>query len=468
MAITKLMNLKESKKGNPARHLKNCIRYIMNEEKTIGGALAGGNVGIATPEESLQDFLFSKENYNKLEGRQGYHFVVSFQPGEVGYEEAYQIIQEWAEQYLGDRYDYVFAVHTDRNHIHGHIVFNSVCRVDGYKYHYRKGDWEKYIQPITDKVCEAHGLSPLCFEEKETDRSYADWMKRKQNGFTEKDIYRADIDRVIGQVSSYEEFKIALLRMGYTIQREGYSKKTEQEYLTLKAPGLPRGRRTDKLGPAYSLAAIKERTRTKEGPHMDRELSSIMRRQFQPVANRASSFSRSTFLYSRAYNACHFYEIRTIPHRPDWKIRKDILELNWYIDALSYVSEAGFETYDDIREHIEKAEQELTALKSERYSLQHLWNGLGEEEKRIAERYHQLKHEQEKNSWSDKWEEAADEIEQIEQHYDYNVYSLTDRIEYLTLQMKTIRSEQKYKELILEDQDPVSSEQELEDPEISQ
>ena len=54
------MNLKESKQGNPARHLQNCIRYIMNEEKTIGGALAGGNVGIESTEESFQDFLQTK------------------------------------------------------------------------------------------------------------------------------------------------------------------------------------------------------------------------------------------------------------------------------------------------------------------------------------------------------------------------------------------------------------------------
>ena len=41
------------------------------------------------------------------------------------------------------------------DHVHSHIVFNSVSFVDGKKYRYEKGDWAKYIQPITNKLCQA-------------------------------------------------------------------------------------------------------------------------------------------------------------------------------------------------------------------------------------------------------------------------------------------------------------------------
>lgn len=71
-----------------------------------------------------------------MHGRQGYHFVISFEPGETDADEAYKITKEFAKKYLGENYDYVFATHTDKNHIHSHLIFNSVSRTDGYKYRY--------------------------------------------------------------------------------------------------------------------------------------------------------------------------------------------------------------------------------------------------------------------------------------------------------------------------------------------
>lgn len=53
----------------------------------------------------------------------------------------------------------VYVVHDNTAHVHSHIVFNSVSFVDGKKYRYEKGDWAKYIQPITNKLCQEYGLS---------------------------------------------------------------------------------------------------------------------------------------------------------------------------------------------------------------------------------------------------------------------------------------------------------------------
>ena len=97
----------------------------------------GGNAGYDSG-EILKTFLDTKELFGKKNGRQGYHFVISFAPGEVTADEAYQITREFCEKYLGDSYDHVFAVHTDKKHMHAHIIFNSVNRIDGYKYRYNK------------------------------------------------------------------------------------------------------------------------------------------------------------------------------------------------------------------------------------------------------------------------------------------------------------------------------------------
>ena len=154
MAITKLSNI-GTPQGGGAAHLKNCISYILNSDKTEG--LVGGNAG-TTPQEVYQVMMDTKQEWEKENGRQGYHFVISFPPGEATKEEAYAVINDFCEEYLGENFDYVFSIHTDQKHMHGHIVFNSVNRMDGYKYRYEKGDWEKYIQPITDRVCEKYGL----------------------------------------------------------------------------------------------------------------------------------------------------------------------------------------------------------------------------------------------------------------------------------------------------------------------
>ena len=156
------MNIKQGKMGG-GRHLNNSIRYIMNPKKTEEGKWIGGNAGMSS-EEVYQNMMDTKIDWDKLEGRQGYHFVISFKPGEVKEETAYQVIKEFCEEYLGDYFDYVFSIHNDQHHMHGHIVFNSVNRMTGYKYRYVNGDWEKKIQPITDRICERYGLPPLEFE----------------------------------------------------------------------------------------------------------------------------------------------------------------------------------------------------------------------------------------------------------------------------------------------------------------
>ena len=101
----------------------------------------------------------TKEMFGKTGGRQGYHFVISLEPEEGNEEQMLEIIRRFAEEFLGGEYEAVYAVHNDKNHLHGHLVFNSVNMVTGRKYDYKKGDWKDIIQPITNRLCEEYGLS---------------------------------------------------------------------------------------------------------------------------------------------------------------------------------------------------------------------------------------------------------------------------------------------------------------------
>ena len=245
MAITRMRHIKGS---GGSSGLKRSIAYIMNPDKTEDGLLVGGNAG-STPEEVFDVMMETKRDWDKTGGRQGYHFVVSWKPGEVTKDQAYRITGEFCERYLGDSYDHVYAVHTDQDHLHGHIVFNSVNRQDGYKYRYEKGDWERYIQPVTDAVCREHGL-PILADGRTGERakSYAEHKAEKEGLPTLTKIVKADIDRMILRSDGLDAFLANMKRLGYRI-REG-------KYITYYPPGFQKGRRDKTLGEGYSKNEI--------------------------------------------------------------------------------------------------------------------------------------------------------------------------------------------------------------------
>lgn len=163
MAISKVLHMKQAKSGYPAKHLANGLKYIMDPQKTGGGRYVCGNGCI--PENALSQMLETKRHFGKRDKRQAYHFIISFEKGEVMEETAFQIMVQFAEEYLGTDYEAVYAVHNDTDHIHGHIIFNSVRCTDGRKYDYPKGEWEHRIQPLVNRLCKEHGLSVLDMEE---------------------------------------------------------------------------------------------------------------------------------------------------------------------------------------------------------------------------------------------------------------------------------------------------------------
>ena len=97
--------------------------------------------------------------------RQGYHVIISFSPEEkVTAEQAMYVLEHFAKDVLGDDYEAVYAVHTDREHMHGHLIWNSVSMTTGKKYNSPKSNWKNHLQPITNKYCDELGLSVMLAE----------------------------------------------------------------------------------------------------------------------------------------------------------------------------------------------------------------------------------------------------------------------------------------------------------------
>ena len=115
------------------------LRYIMNPAKTENGLLCAGIN--TTPATAYDDMMDTKRRYGKIDKRQGYHIIQSFAPGEIEPDAALRFGMEFIGKYLENRYEGIAAVHTDKAHIHVHMIFNSVSFIDGKKYHAARGEY---------------------------------------------------------------------------------------------------------------------------------------------------------------------------------------------------------------------------------------------------------------------------------------------------------------------------------------
>ena len=201
-----------------AMHLANAISYITDGEKTQEGALVGShNCNVDT---ALQEMISVKRKYGKLDKRQGYHFIISFKKQEVKPETAMEITQKFVEKYFGDDFQCLYATHDNTDHVHSHILFNSVSWRTGKKYRYEKGDWAKEIQPIVNDLCKEYGLSIQDIEVGAEEKPLKKWDKTKQGIFKWNRQIRLDVEDSISFANSYENFLKLMELKKYEIKQK--------------------------------------------------------------------------------------------------------------------------------------------------------------------------------------------------------------------------------------------------------
>lgn len=201
-----------------AMHLANAISYITDDEKTQSGALVGShNCNVDT---ALQEMLATKRKYGKMDKRQGYHFIISFKKQEVRPETAMEITQKFVEKYFGDDFQCLYATHDNTEHVHSHILFNSVSWRTGKKYRYEKGDWAREIQPIVNELCKEYGLSIQDIEIGTEEKTLKKWDKTKQGIFKWNRQICLDVEDSISFANSYENFLRLMELKGYELKQK--------------------------------------------------------------------------------------------------------------------------------------------------------------------------------------------------------------------------------------------------------
>ena len=241
MAITKILNIKESEGRNPASHLKNALEYIQNPNKTEECVLVGGINCL--PDTAFEQMEETKNIFHKTGKRQGYHVIISFSPEEkVTAEQAMYVLEHFAKDVLGDDYEAVYAVHTDREHMHGHLIWNSVSMTTGKKYNSPKSNWKNHLQPITNKYCDELGLSIMPAEYSRNPKNIS--RDKWEREMSMKEIILRDAKMCAYAAGNVEHFKYLMKRLGYVFKKDAW--------MEVQAPGFRYYHKLAKLDEMFS------------------------------------------------------------------------------------------------------------------------------------------------------------------------------------------------------------------------
>ena len=241
MAITKILNIQESEGRNPTTHLKNALEYIQNPDKTEECVLVGGINCL--PDTAFEQMEETKNIFHKTGKRQGYHVIISFSPEEkVTAEQAMYVLEHFAKDVLGDDYEAVYAVHTDREHMHGHLIWNSVSMTTGKKYNSPKSNWKNHLQPITNRYCDELGLAimPAEYSRNSKNISRDKWEKE----MSMKEIILRDAKMCAYAAGNVEHFQYLMRSLGYVFKKDAW--------MEVQAPGFQYYHKLAKLDEMFS------------------------------------------------------------------------------------------------------------------------------------------------------------------------------------------------------------------------
>ena len=267
MAVTRIIPIRGSKGQSVIKSLTERTDYVKNPEKTENGSLVYAYG--CTPQLVAAEFALSKRQYAQRTGRKApgviaYHIRQSFKPGEISPEEANLVGRELAERFLKGKHAYIICTHTDRRHIHNHIVFNSTTLDGTAKFRDFLGSG-RAVGRLSDLICIEHGLSVIQNPRRYTNPTYDKWLGEKKPP-SHRDVLRAAIDDALARKpETFDELLQLICESGYrvsagkniTFYRDGqrairlhtlgagYSEAELRDVIAGKATHNPRGKRED-------------------------------------------------------------------------------------------------------------------------------------------------------------------------------------------------------------------------------
>ena len=348
MAVTKIKAIRGT--------LSKALAYISNPDKTEDKLLIS-TYGCAS-ETAAQEFEWTR----RIAEQKGMkpvriiarHVIQSFDVGEVTPELAHEIGKQFADEILGGKYEYVLTTHTDKNHVHNHLIFNAVDFVDHHAYKsYKKIYYD--MREVSDRLCKENGLSVIPPSQNKG-MSYKEYTEAKR-GTSWKQKLKQTIDRFVIVAKDYDEFLNLMQEAGYEIK--------SSKYISFRAEGQERFTRSKTIGENYTEERIRERIQGRNPRKLQRQ-------------NDRSSIS----LISRIQERITEVGSKGYEHKAKLTILKEAAR------TLNYLTENNLLQYADLEKKVEdvhssyaRTGEDLKAVEARLRTVQPLIKNIGNYQK---------------------------------------------------------------------------------------
>ena len=347
MAATRLIALHKNKGKSVAACLKSRTDYVQNPDKTEQGELV--SCYECSPLTVDEEFMLTKRQYELATGRRqksdiiAYQIRQSFCPGEITAEEANKVGYELAMRFTKGKHAFVVATHTDRQHIHNHVIFNSTA-LDGTR-KFRDFFFSALaVQRLSDLICLEHQLSVIEIKPYRKRQKRTLYPPKESN----RDRLCGIIDSILAEKpKDYEDFLQKLEQQGYEVKRG--------KYISVKGARQKRFIRFKTLGAGYSedelQAVIAGKTE-----HHPRQIQPLQEPPFQFLvdiqANLAEGKSEGYARWAKKYNLKEMS--KTLIFLQEHKIGS--------ADELNERTAAATEKYHQLGDSIKAAETRMAEI----------------------------------------------------------------------------------------------------------
>ena len=380
MATTKIWPVKDSTKrlidyaSNPDKttesDLTAVIEYAMNGDKIVSSEekacyVSGINCSAGT---ALDEMLGVQRQFGKTGGNVAYHCYPSFRPGEITPEECHRLGVELARRMWGLEYQVLVATHLDKDHLHNHLVCNSVSLIDGKKFNCNKAAYRK-LRRLSDDICIENGYSVIEKPRGKTPRQL--YFAEKNGEPTRYNLMRDAVDDCISLSTNYREFIQLMWIHGYEIIETDTRK-----YPNIRPLTSSKNTRIYQLGEEYELPRIRERifensiddvyNRRDEYERIHRQ----PRRSVGYVNGHRKIGGLKVLYYKYLYLMGYRPKQKHRPLSPD--MREAMRMCDKYSACARLLGRERIGTMDDLKGFIDRSKSEMDVLSRERNKVRNL------------------------------------------------------------------------------------------------
>ncbi|MEM5173932.1 relaxase/mobilization nuclease domain-containing protein [Enterococcus faecalis] len=269
-----VINMPNKSKGtlHSKQGLSSALKYITDPQKTNNGELVSGQ-NIIIPSNAYDEMLLTREmailagNQPKENERFGFHFVQSFSPEDnLTPEQVHEIGLKTMKAYLGESAEFVIATHTDKEHLHNHIILNATNPKTLKKFQQSKSQLEE-LKEISDVISKEYGCKII-------DRSLKNSHKKYQV-YLAKNSYRKEIKSkikfLLSRASNWNDFKNKANALGLIVDDKG-------KYTTYQLSGTSQERKVrdrSLKNQAFMKEFISERLKENEVVYTESEVKEL-------------------------------------------------------------------------------------------------------------------------------------------------------------------------------------------------